>query len=253
MPDNRLLAGAHEVLHRLGIDLVRFPGRGTTLGRRIRLLRTFAVDLVVDVGANEGQYGRELRSIGYRGALVSLEPLRDAYRALEQRARGDESWRALNIALGDFDGPSEINVAGNSVSSSLLRMLPLHVQGAPDSDYVGRERVQVHRLDSVAEEVIGAARRPFLKLDAQGFERRILEGADKTLPAIVGLQVELQPEPLYEGAPAFTEMLELIACRGFSLMGLEPGFMDPTTGRVLAADGLWFRQPGAIGALKCAP
>lgn len=241
----RLMQAAREALHRIGLDVGRFPGGRTLLGRRIILFRSFGVDLVLDVGANEGQYARELRAIGYGGRIVSFEPLPEPFRKLERHAQRDPQWEVVNLALGNFDGRAEMHVSANSVSSSLLGMLPAHQAAAPDSGYIGVADVEIRRLDSVADTYLRDGTNPLLKIDAQGFERRILEGSLRSLPRIVGLQVELELEPLYENATPLTEMIALLESQGFRLMGLEPGFTDMQSGRLLQTDGIFFRPSDA--------
>jgi FkbM family methyltransferase len=233
----------HAFAHRLGVDVVRFPGARTSLARRIALVRHFAVDLILDVGANEGQYAQEMRNLGYIGSIISFEPLPDPFRRLQHRARNDPGWTAVNLALGDFDGEATMHVAGNSVSSSMLEMLPMHEQAAPGSAYIADVPVTVRRLDGLAGHYLQAAKRPFLKIDAQGFERRVLAGADEALPCIIGLQLELSLEPLYADGTLLEDMLTLTRQAGFSLLGIEPGFSDPRSGRLLQADGIFFRLP----------
>ena len=134
-----------------------------------------------------------------------------------------------------------INIAGNSSSSSLLTMLPEHERYAPGTGTIGKVEIMVHRLDDIADDLIGTAERPFLKIDTQGFEGRVLDRASATLSRIVGVQVELSIVPLYEGAPTWIPMAERISAHGYELMGVEPGFSDPVTGRLLQFDGLFFR------------
>jgi FkbM family methyltransferase len=232
-------------LHRIGIDVVRFPGRTSPLGRRMALLRAHRVDQVIDVGANVGQYGRQLRQLGYAGRIVSFEPLAEPFRQLARTAADDADWSVVQAALGEYDGESAMHVAGNVVSSSLLEMAPLHLSVAPASRYVGEERVTVRRLDSVAPEALLPDRVTFLKLDVQGYEDRVLAGASETLANVVGLQVEMQLAPLYDGAPMLSDTVSRLGDRGFDLMSIEPGFLDVATGRQLAVDGIFFRRNGS--------
>jgi FkbM family methyltransferase len=167
MSDKRI-DGWHDALRRFGMDVVRYQASSHHLARRASLLRTHGVDLVVDVGASDGDYANELRRLGYRGRIASFEPLPVAMARLNRRRRKDSSWTAYNIALGDEDAETTIHVAGNSSSSSILEMLPNHERLAPGSANIGDVRVTVRRLDGMADEVIGNARRPFLKVDTQG-------------------------------------------------------------------------------------
>jgi FkbM family methyltransferase len=240
----RLKRATRQALHRIGLDVGRYPGGRT-------LLRSFGVDLVLDVGANEGQYGQELRAIGYAGRIISFEPLPVPFQILERQARRDPRWDVVNLALGDFDGRAEMHVSANSVSSSMLEMLPAHQAAAPDSAYIGVASVDIRRLDSIAGTYLRDAATPLLKIDAQGFERRILDGSVQSLPRIAGLQIELELEPLYEDSTLLTQMIALLESHGFQLMGLEPGFTDMRSGRLLQADGLFFRpltRPGTVSS-----
>ena len=180
----------------------------------MHLLASNRVDLVLDVGANAGQYGRGLRDAGYRGRIVSFEPMRGAYARLEHEAKSDPFWDTRNFALGDFDGSAEINISANSYSSSILEMLPRHVQSAPVSRYTGRESVAVHKLDTVIDALTVGSEALFLKVDTQGYEKRVLAGAAHTLNWIVGAQLELSLVPLYDGNALLGEMVKLMEDSG---------------------------------------
>jgi FkbM family methyltransferase len=221
--------------------VVRFQATSHWLARRQSLLRAYRIDLVLDVGANDGEYGRELRRLGYRGQIISFEPLPDASARLRRAHDSDSRWRSYQVALGEVQGTAEFHVAANSSSSSLLAMLPSHERYAPESRYISVTRVPLTTIDVLANELFGTARCPFLKIDTQGSEGRVLDGASTSLERIVGLQLELSIEPLYDGAPHYLEMLSRVEREGFVLMSVEPGFSDRVTGRMLQFDALAFR------------
>jgi FkbM family methyltransferase len=210
--------------------------------RRVKLLRSEGIEVVLDVGANAGQYAQQLRAAGYVGRIVSFEPLPEAFAALERAAAADPRWEARRLALSDADGEAEIHVAANSWSSSLLDMGERHLASAPESAYVGREHVTTARLDSIWEEVLGPDARPFLKLDVQGFEMHVLRGAAGHLDRVAGVQAELSLVHLYEGDSLWRDVVDHLEEEGFELVGLEPGFEDPETGRMLQADGTFLRR-----------
>lgn len=206
-------------------------------------LLQYGVDLVLDVGANRGQFAIELRRGGYSGRIISFEPLVVAHAKLVVAAAGDEQWAvAERCALGDHEGTSVLNIAGNSESSSLLPMLEAHSDAAPASRYIDTGSVPLHRLDGLVLSDVAAAERPFLKLDVQGMEQSVLDGAPEILQRLIGAQVELDLIPLYEGAPLIEEVIASMRERGFSLVFLRPGFTDRRTGHVLQADGIFFRS-----------
>lgn len=227
-------------LQRLGLDLRRYR---PVARRRSALMTALGVRSVLDVGANEGQYGTELRAHGFTGTILSFEPLSSAYAALLRTASGDGDWHCLQYAASDRSGSSRIHVAANSASSSLLVMAPAHTEAAPDTANIGEEPVQLCRLDAV-DRLLHADAPFMLKLDVQGHEAAAFAGAAGILDRIVLIEAELSVCELYEGAPLLAEMLGILAERGFELVALEPGFHDPRDGRILQFDG-YFRRAGA--------
>ena len=223
----------------LGYDIIYFD--------RIRLLKRFGINLVLDVGANVGQYGDEMRAVGYKGRMVSFEPLAREFEQLSRRADGDKLWKTVNRALGESDGTADIHVSGNSVSSSLLGILPRHIRSVPTSAYTKNETIQIARIDTVFQDHYQAGDRVLLKLDTQGYEYQVLQGATASLPKIVGIQIEMSLVPLYDGEKRFSEMVPYLTDMGFSLMSIEPVFRDNATGQMLAVDGIFYRDEKHLG------
>src|SRR6185436_15148347 len=172
-------------------------------------LRQFEIDLVLDVGANTGQFASEIRQGGYKGRIVSFEPLSQAHSELLVSSASDSMWEAYpRCALGDHNGEVEINIAGNSWSSSILPMLESHRSAEPESAYEGKEIVPIKTLDAVAAHYLKGAQAPFLKIDTQGFEWLVLDGARDTLPKIKGILVELSLVALYAGQHLWREVID---------------------------------------------
>jgi len=216
--------------------------KGHALARRMKLLRDHRISVVLDVGANTGQYTGALRRAGYRGRVVSFEPVSSAYVRLARNAKRDRGWTAVRMALGERNHDAPIHVSGDSRASSLLKMLPAHLAVASYFQTRGQELIPVRTLDSVLGDHVGRRDRAFLKIDAQGYELKVLQGARKSLRRIAGLQLEMSLVPLYRGETLLPKMVALLGRLGFSLMSLEYGFCDPRTGRMLQVDGIFFRE-----------
>lgn len=239
----RAARAARRFLQARGLDLVRYEPGTHALARRARLLHAYQVGVVLDVGANVGQYGTQLRDIGYAGRIISFEPLRDAFHQLSAVAKADGSWTSFNCGLGDVDGRTQIHVAGNSQSSSILSMLPAHLASEPASEYVASEGIEVHRLDSLFQDLGVGRDNVLLKIDTQGFEKRVLGGAEQSLRMIQTIQLEMSLVPLYEGEASFDEMYRLVQSKGFRLVSIETNFADQQTGQLLQLDGIFHREP----------
>jgi FkbM family methyltransferase len=213
------------------------------------LFSRLQIDLVVDVGANTGQFARQCRAAGYQGEIISFEPSATAHASLLRSAAADPLWNvAGRMALGAADGEIEINIAANSYSSSILPMLHTHLSAAPASRYLHKEKVPLHRLDDVLVPLTRHIpdchipdRHIFLKLDVQGYEPHVLAGAPQLLAHTSAVQLEMSLLPLYEGEVLMPEICARMTADSFDLWDLEPSFRDPTTGRLLQVDGIFTR------------
>ena len=232
---------AKRSLRALGYVLVRLePGSHFPTSRQT-LFETLGISLVLDVGANTGQFAEQIRNFGYKDRILSFEPLSSAYEALQDSARADVLWETFNYALGNKDTRALIYISSNSYSSSLLRMLPSHVRSAPESAYIGQEEVAIKSLDSVCDALLLRQNGVYLKIDAQGYENEVLNGAARALEHIDTIQLEMSVKPLYEGALLFDAMHERLSGMKYRLVGLEPGFTDNDTGELLQFDGIYHR------------
>ena len=210
--------------------------------RPIDFIRSRHVDLVVDVGANIGQYAERLRKDGYAGWIVSFEPTGAAYEALAARASRDGRWRALNMALGENEGIAEINVSEGSDFSSFLPQLPAAAIFDPQARVIRTELIRVARLDHVFAELPQRAA-AFLKIDTQGYERQVLLGASECLSDFVGVQVELPVIHLYEGTWRFHEAVAYMSQRGFEISNIVPVNYDRTdTASLVEVDCIFCRR-----------
>lgn len=230
-----------ETARAWGYDLRRYALEGDPVERRRLLLAATGTDLVLDVGANEGQYALELRRLGYAGGIVSFEPIQEVGARLRANLAGDPAWEYRAMALGAEDGTARIRVGAETATSSLLAPSEYLVERANQARSVRDEEVRVARLESVFE-AGWRGRRLWLKIDTQGFEMNVLRGGEAVLGDVGMVQLELSLKPLYVGEPGFLEVAGWLAARGFDLVGLEPGFVEARTGRLLQSDVIFARR-----------
>jgi len=194
------------------------------------LLMTQQVDCIFDVGANKGQYYSFLRdAVGYHGLVISFEPVPRLHHFLQEQAAGDPNWIVYGCALGRTTGTADFNVMKGDQLSSFRTPSTNSTDRFHDSNtVVAVERVTVRTLDDVFDEVAAQHRfsRPYLKIDAQGFDLEVANGAVKRLGDFVGLQCEASLLPLYEGAPAFEETLAFFKGRGLAPSAFFPVATD---------------------------
>jgi len=221
----------------------RFNPSSSSLARLTKSLHFFDIDLVIDIGANNGQFAKTLRSGGYTNQIVSFEPLSSAHTRLLDASKDDPAWHVHSrCAIGDRQEEIDMNISGNSVSSSILPMLSTHSSAAPTSTYIGLESALLMPLDTIIPSYLEHAKSPFLKIDTQGYEWQVLDGATETLPKVTGVQIELSLVQLYERQHLWLDFVSRLEAAGFALWSLEPAFIDPSSGRTLQWDGLFFRK-----------
>jgi FkbM family methyltransferase len=226
-----------KALKRAGFELIR---RRPHL---VDLLVAHRVDVVLDAGANTGQFGEYLRAGGYRGRIVSFEPLPEAFEALERKAARDGAWTALNVGLGNAEKVEIINVSRSTVYSSILCPLPALTRFAGAAVENARQReITLHTLDSQFPLLVGADERAFLKIDTQGYEKQVIVGARSSLARIVGLQLELSLTPLYAGESSLPEMVSLLERSGYQMALFDPVTYDPAARVLLQIDCVFFKK-----------
>lgn len=226
-----------------GLQLNKLNVINNSSYQTVQALKANKIDVVFDVGANIGQFACELRSYGYKGKIISFEPLPQAYETLCKQALKDSNWIVhQRCAVGAAAGQIEINVAGNSVSSSVLPMLDKHETSAPQSKYTHKEIVPLITLDEIFNLYCDKYHNIFLKIDTQGYEWAVLEGAKMAVSKSRGVLLELSLVPLYEGQKLWRDLVDYLMLTSHSLYAIQPGFTDQVTGETLQVDGLFFKK-----------
>jgi FkbM family methyltransferase len=219
--------------------------RDKEMGRHlVSILARLDIDCVFDVGANLGQYAQFLRAeVGFRGLIVSVEPVSEHARVLRSEAAADELWEVEAIALGAVSGRLPINVAKAGNLSSFLTPETSNQAGfGALSAAVAVEEVDVCTFDELLHSVRKrhAARNVYLKLDTQGFDLEILRGI-RDMSAIRALQTELSLVPVYQGMPDYLTALSAFRDRGFVPSGIFP-VNHTVDGRLIEFDCVMVRS-----------
>jgi FkbM family methyltransferase len=216
---SQLKSVLRKMLHSTGFDLKRFrPGREEFLASR-------QIDTILDVGANVGQFGREVRSAGFTGSIVSFEPVKRAHERLLEMIKSDPSWIAYPVGLSNQRATSTIHTFKDTTFSSLHDMTNIGSTFGEDVAPAGEEQIALRRLDEFASEISG--KRLFLKIDTQGHEKQVLEGAEGILDRIYGIQLELPLARLYEETWTMGEGITFMERLGFVATHFRPNNFQP--------------------------
>lgn len=207
------------------------------------IIEKYQVDLVLDVGANKGQFVRELRGF-YPGTVVSFEPVPRTFAALQMARPQDNNWFKLNYALGSKSEDQYINTFKKDELNSLLETNDNFVtRFGPAAAISQKEPIKVRRLDDVLDEIPFDInnRKILLKMDTQGYDLEVFHGARKILGNIVALQSEISQLPVYQHTPRWTDTVNEYEKAGFHLAGLYPASRDGL--RYIICDCLMVKRP----------
>jgi FkbM family methyltransferase len=200
------------------------------------LLNKLRINCVIDVGANIGAYAESIRSIGYKGHILSFEPHPHIFATLQKNCQHDPLWRAYGFALGRAESSATLNLNSSSELSSFLvpkENIPKTVESC---------EVKISTLDSVLDEILALVPEPriFLKMDTQGYDMEVVQGASKTLDKVLCLQSEIAVLANYNNMPSYLDALKYYESLGFQLLHLFPANRLPQ-GMVVEYDCLMVR------------
>ena len=200
------------------------------------------IDLVLDVGANRGQYARKLRELGYQGDIFSFEPQQDVRDLAAKAAADDPRWTVFPaMAVSDRQGKVTLQRSAEDDMSSLHDQTELHQSVSPSSAILHKETVESNRLDTILSGQDVSDRRIMLKSDTQGHESRVLDGLGDWLAVLQMIQLELPLSPLYEDAVPWNEVVDRLGKAGYELHGLKPGYFERKVARLLEFDAVFVR------------
>jgi FkbM family methyltransferase len=209
------------------------------------LLENNDIDLVLDIGANLGEFAIGLRRIGFTGHIVSFEPIPKLAEQLSKQSAHDRKWTVLQVALDEEPRVRSLNVANFMALTSCRTPSEYGLKrfgAAIESEF--ELSVQTERLDAILARELGHLKqdRVFLKLDTQGSDIDIFRGLGAAEDRIVLLQTELAFAPLYEGVPLFWDAGEFFRRRGFQPSGLFPVCRDPNDHTLVEIDCVMVRS-----------
>ena len=200
-----------KILHPIGLNIERYFGNELALKSLINIAKEYEIDLILDIGANSGQFSKKIINAGYQNELISFEPLSSAYGYLLKNSKSFPKWSVYEkCAIGDFDGEVDINISLNNHSSSILQINKEHTDAAPSAVYIDNEKVKIFKLDSI-QSSFSKSKNILLKIDTQGFEKNVIDGARVLIHERVKIiQLEMSLLSLYEGVFPFDKMVTFL-------------------------------------------
>lgn len=224
-----------KFLRKLGYDVIKYRPHYDNL------LKKQAIDTVFDIGANSGQFAREIHGEIPSARIYSFEPLTDVFRDLQKNCSYIHNFKAFNIALGKHNENKIIQRSSSSPSSSLLQMSELHKKLYPGSSGATQENVIIKKLDNVAQK-IKLGKNILVKIDVQGFEDKVIIGGQDIISRAKLLLIETSFVTLYEEQPLFDDIYMLIRNLGFTYMGSKERHYNEETGEFIYEDSIFVKK-----------
>mgnify|MGYP003889745529 CR=1 FL=1 len=229
-----MLMQIKKILRSRGYDVVRYHSFYESV------LAPMGIKAILDIGANTGEFSKEMRALFPDADIYAFEPLRDCFARIGENLAGDSKFRALNVALGETNGETTIQRSSFHPSSSLLKMSSLHKDLYPKSKDSTEEKIQVMRLDDAIKDM--PIETPlFIKMDVQGFEDKVINGGPNTLNKASVLQIETSFVSLYEGQPLFDDIYQLVAKLGFTYAGETARHYDKSD-KLIYQDSIFIKK-----------
>ncbi len=207
----------------------------------VPMLQRLQPALVVDIGANRGQFTLATRQACPAARVLAFEPLPQPAKVFRKLFADDDKVRLFSVAVGSEPGEATIHVSARDDSSSLLPITVTQNALFPGTAEASTQIVQVVRLEACLDsvELCGPA---LLKLDVQGFELTALQGCESLLDGFSWVYTECSFVELYEGQALADEVIAWLRERGLSLCGVFNMAYDKW-GKAIQADFLFERAP----------
>jgi|SRR5579872_3866365 len=225
-----------KIIQKSGFDLHRYHPKA----EKIEYIKNLNISTVLDVGANTGQFAREVRMILPDAFIYSFEPLSGCFEELNKNMAGDKKFKAFNIALGEVNEEKTMEKNEYSPSSSILPLADEHKSLFPHARHVTKEKITVKKLDDIASK-LDMKKDILIKVDVQGYEDKVIAGGQSTFSKAKAVLIETSFVELYTGQPLFDDIYEQMKRLGFSYRGAVEEKIEKMRGEVISQDSLFVK------------
>ena len=230
-----MIMAIKKLLRKFGYDLVRYhPVYDIALKKH-------AIETVIDIGANTGQFALSIHEQLPHAMIYSFEPLHDVFLKLSENLKSVETFKAFNVGLGEKNEATAILRSSFTPSSSLLPMTELHKKLYPKSSGATPETIEIKRLDDMASSM-PITGNLLVKLDVQGYEDKVLRGGGNLIGQAKMILVETSFIQLYENQPLFDDIYRIVRELGFTYQGSRERHYSKETGELIYEDAIFTRD-----------
>ncbi len=210
----------------------------------IKIMNFYNIDLVLDVGASWGGYAKNLRRFGYKKKIISFEPVTVSYNKLLKNSSDDTLWQIHSkVIISDkAENKMIINVSKDFDNSSVLYSTDLHTENHKDAKFTHQEQVKSEKIDNLFNNYCANENNLMLKIDVQGSEMNVLNGAEKNLKKFKLVQIEVSIQPMYEGQILWSDILKFMMDKNFDIWTIYPGYKKKSIGQLYQFDVIFYNK-----------
>jgi FkbM family methyltransferase len=223
-----------KLFHSIGLDIKKYKHPN------YKWITDSDINTVLDIGANIGEFTIEYAKILPHAKFYCFEPIKNCYQQLLVTTK-KININAFNVALGESNYETEINISSHLPSSSLLDMAHLHKELFMHSQLHTKELIQVKRLDDIMDGISWVPNL-LVKIDVQGFEDKVIAGGYSTLKAAKIIIIEMSYQLLYENQLLFDGIYQMLSEMGFDFYGNIAQTFNPQNGKILYSDSLFIKR-----------
>jgi len=208
---------------------------------------------IVDIGASGGVDSR-WRDFTSMCTGILFEPDPREYDVLKKSS--DNNLIVLNTALSDSPGDIKFHLCKKQQVSSVYQPNFEILDKYPDSSRFKVEKIIKIKADTLDNQLKKNKINEidFIKIDTQGYELSILQGADFYMDKAIGLQIEVEFEQMYENQPLFADVDAFVRSKGFKLFDIKRYFWKRSIkhsppsekGQLIFGDALYLKDPESI-------
>lgn len=204
--------------------------------------------VLIDIGAGGG-IQNEWRLAQEYLKVIGFEPDRRAYEELVKQGEGT----FFNVGLYKEKAVLKFHLTKRQEASSLLKPNSEFLRKFHEGDTLSVQDITEINADSLDNQLIEGKiyDSDFMKIDTQGSELFILQGATSLLrDKLFGLEIEVEFSEIYKNQPLFADVDRFLRDYGFHLFDLQPYYWKRKAGRslgkpkgqIIFADALYFRN-----------
>jgi FkbM family methyltransferase len=212
----------NKIANLFGYEIFNIKKHASLDSHLANLIKFYDIDVIIDVGANVGQFAKGMRKNGFKGEIFSFEPVQSTFDQLKSSADGDNKWHVYKLALGDKKEKVTINVSRSSDLSSILNPSDFGVKKYPKISSSYQEEIEVDLLDSFIHENNLSNNNILLKMDTQGYDLNVFRGGANIIRNVRCILSEISLIPIYDFMPAYKDVLTEYESKNFTVSGIYP-------------------------------